>query len=532
MNKTITANISGVVFHIESDAYDKLHLYLSTIRNYFKDSDGKDEIMADIEARIAELFKNSLQGEKEVILMSNVNKVIEVMGEPEQYMSEEDFEQESKTSESTNSNYKSKKLFRDDEEAAIGGVCAGIGHFFGVDKIWLRIAFLVAFFGFGFGIILYIILWAIIPTAKTTAERLEMRGEPININNIGKSIKDEYNNLKDSNLPQYGKKAENVFFRAADFIGKILLFLAKFVLKTIAVVLVLAGVIVLCILAFTFLGLPFHINVDDHNISDIWTQDLPELFFSSDGMFYIGLVGLCLVALIPIGSIIYGGIKLLFNIPKTNKAVNYSAFSLFIIGVILCFVSVTNILIHNNNRQAVTETIPLDSIQSDTLVLKSSIEEYEGSLFDGNEIFVEDGFLFIDDIDVNVKKTNNEEISLKIKKYSTGKNRKVAANFAKEVSIAYDTIGNTLTIDPYLSTRTKNKYRSQKARITVYLPIGKSIFLSRESDEIIYDIDNLSDTYDGDMLGFHWKMTKNGLRCTDCPDAWDEDENGDDDDED
>ena len=200
MNKTVTANISGIVFHIESEAYEKLHKYLNTIRNYFHDSDGKDEIMADIESRIAELFRESLTNGKEVVTMAEVNRVVEIMGEPEQYMDEsssENFNYQESYSEGSTQTFRSKKLYRDPDDKILGGVCSGLGHYFGVDRIWIRALFVIAVIaGFGFGIIIYLILWGIIPKAMSTSEKLEMKGEPINVENIGNSIKDEFTSFK------------------------------------------------------------------------------------------------------------------------------------------------------------------------------------------------------------------------------------------------------------------------------------------------------------------------------------------------
>src|SRR3954471_1643403 len=99
MNRTITMNLSGIIFHIEEDAYDKLNKYLTTIRSYFKDSDGRDEIMNDIESRIAEMLQEKVSKTKQAVLMMDVESVIAVMGKPE------DFAGEAEASQQTNTNY-------------------------------------------------------------------------------------------------------------------------------------------------------------------------------------------------------------------------------------------------------------------------------------------------------------------------------------------------------------------------------------------------------------------------------------------
>ena len=189
MNKTVTANISGIVFNIEVDAYDKLNNYLATIKKYLGNTDSRDEVMADIESRVAELFKERFNNERSVVTLSDVDYVISVMGEPEQYFdgTEEESDWTSDKSNSSSTKQKSKRIFRDEDDKIIGGVCSGIGHYFGIDRIWIRIIFLFAFFVWGVGFIPYIILWIVIPKAKTTAEKLEMKGEAVNVDNIKKN---------------------------------------------------------------------------------------------------------------------------------------------------------------------------------------------------------------------------------------------------------------------------------------------------------------------------------------------------------
>lgn len=196
MNKTVTINISGIIFHIEEDAYDKLSKYLSTIKGYFSKTDGGNEIMSDIEARIAEMLQSKTSAVKQVVLMADVDSVIEAMGKPEEF-AEGHTEKEEQEDESFQSSEPIKKrLFRDPDNKAVGGVCSGIAAYFDVDIVWIRLAmFLLIFFG-GLSLWVYIILWIVIPEAKTTAEKLAMRGEKIDINNISKTVKEEAEQLK------------------------------------------------------------------------------------------------------------------------------------------------------------------------------------------------------------------------------------------------------------------------------------------------------------------------------------------------
>ena len=188
MNKTVNINLSGFFYHIDEDAYLKLQNYLKAIKRSFAGSAGEDEIIADIESRIAELFSEKMKSEKQVISMTIVDQVIQIMGQPEDYMVDEDiFEDEPHTKARREKSGPSKKLFRDTDNKYIGGVASGFGHYFGIDALWIRLVLILSvFLGFGAPIFIYIILWIFVPEAVSTAEKLQMKGEPINISNIEK----------------------------------------------------------------------------------------------------------------------------------------------------------------------------------------------------------------------------------------------------------------------------------------------------------------------------------------------------------
>jgi len=195
MKKTVQVNLSGQVFTIDDDAYDLLSVYLQKISRLYERSAGKDEILSDIESRIAELLLERVSDDRSVVTIKDVQEVTEIMGNPEQ------FEEDTMEEETAGSGYSSreyqgqKRLFRDPDSPMIGGVCSGIGYYFGIDPLWIRLAFAIALIFFGTGVLFYILLWIIIPEAKTTADKLAMRGEPVNIGSIGKSVEDELNNL-------------------------------------------------------------------------------------------------------------------------------------------------------------------------------------------------------------------------------------------------------------------------------------------------------------------------------------------------
>ncbi|MEL0241427.1 MAG: PspC domain-containing protein, partial [Flavobacteriaceae bacterium] len=156
MKKTININLAGFVFYIDEDAYETLQKYLNNIRTYLGNTEGREEIIDDIESRIAELFSEK---QKQVITLIEVNEVIEVMGQPEDYMSEEEPEEKMASQQSN------KRLYRDPDSTVLGGVCSGVGHYLNIDAVWIRLIFLAMVWS-GVSILFYFILWAIIPKAE------------------------------------------------------------------------------------------------------------------------------------------------------------------------------------------------------------------------------------------------------------------------------------------------------------------------------------------------------------------------------
>jgi len=195
MKKTFTINISGSIFHIDDDAFEKLQKYLHMLNKHFGPAIEGQEILQDIEARIAELFLEKTNNKVEVITDFMVDEVIARMGKPEDFMEAGEEESERTQPEATSQEEEPKirrRLYRDGDSRVLGGVCSGMAAYFNIDTVMMRVIFFLLFFLIGpFNLLLYFILWIVVPKAKTTAQRLEMRGKEATISNIEKSIKEE-----------------------------------------------------------------------------------------------------------------------------------------------------------------------------------------------------------------------------------------------------------------------------------------------------------------------------------------------------
>ena len=197
MKKVVNINLGGYPFTIDEDAYAQLDNYLQTISRHFRKSEGHEEIVGDIESRMAELFQESIST-GQIVTNKEVSQAITKMGTPEEFGVDPDdsatMASGARTQTNTKSNYRvGKRLFRDRDDEVISGVAAGLSAYFGFkDPLWLRIALVVlVVLGAGFPIIGYILLWVIVPPAETASDRLAMRGEAINASNIGRVVEEE-----------------------------------------------------------------------------------------------------------------------------------------------------------------------------------------------------------------------------------------------------------------------------------------------------------------------------------------------------
>jgi len=257
MNKTLTINISGIIFHIEEDAYDSLSKYLSAIKGYFKNVDGGPEIMSDIEARIAELLQAKISPSKQVILIGDVTHVQEVMGKPEDFGAGESKAEQDREEQQYEPQEKIKRrLFRNPDDKAIGGVCSGLAAYFDIDTVWVRLAmFLLIFFG-GLSLWVYIILWIVMPLARTTADKFAMRGESANVNSIIRSFKEEAEDVK-KRVNKYGNaiRDQNYGEAVRSNISMVLSTIFNIIGRLIGFILLVIGGILLFAYLATLLGI-------------------------------------------------------------------------------------------------------------------------------------------------------------------------------------------------------------------------------------------------------------------------------------
>jgi|ETNmetMinimDraft_26_1059896.scaffolds.fasta_scaffold05732_4 phage shock protein PspC (stress-responsive transcriptional regulator) len=519
MNKTVNINLAGMVFHINEDAFEILKNYLNTLKNHFKNEEGADEILKDIEGRIAELFTERLNN-KEAVSLTDINEVITIMGEPSQYDDEIEQEKpkEQQHKEEDLRKGKRRKVFRDEEGRMIGGVCSGMANYFDISVFWSRIIFFFLLFIMGPGApFIYIMLWIALPSAKTTTEKLEMKGEKVNINNIEKNIKDELNIIEnkilDANGGDWGTKevfGANSFFRKiVDFCIRVITGIFKFAGSCFGIICIFfGGIFLFFIFSFAFSGAEFLFQ----------NHPMIEYVFN-DSVFNDTLaIGLTLFISIPIISVILFGLRLVNN-TKIHMNYKIGMFVLWIISWLLLMISAKDI---SKELQEEAKNTIIENIitESDTLYLSmNDIDRVFDNAFDAKGFKVtpfEDNLIGIG-MALDVVKSKNDNFNLLKEATARGKDKHLAKEMAEGTSFEFTLEDDNLIFDDFFTISTQ-KWRMQELDLTLELPIGMVVFLDHSLEDLIYDIKNVNNMWDYDMLGHYWKMEEEGLSCISCED--------------
>ncbi len=525
MNKTITINLSGIVFHIDENAYEALRQYLEKLKQHFRNTQGKEEIIADIESRIAEMFSEKISESKNVITRDEVNAVIAAMGNPEELTGEEQSSSDRTAEESTVTTERThRRLYRNPDDKVFGGVCGGISAYFDIDPIWIRLAWVLLVVFAGTGIFIYIILWVIIPKAKTNIEKLEMRGERVNVNTIEKNVREELKDVK-SRMDKLGKeigsdenkqRMRSTAKSVGDFIGEI--FKISF-----SVIGRLVGLFIAVISIMVLIGLTAMLFTTAGVYSFSFPSELPQMLLTQKQLLWIIIGGVLLVG-IPFTILLLNGIKLLFRVNMNLKKIGAVMLIFWLTGLGICIVSSLSVGKEFSKTSSIREKISLSPIHANriSLIMNPSRSEWREKTQEyrrfGHTFYLgEDAeSLMIRDVKLTIERSDNDSAEMVIICNSKGRTLSEAKQMANGISYNYAIHDSTLTLSPCYSINTSGKFRAQNIRLILKLPVGKSIFLSKDTEMILDDIDNVTDTGDEDMAGHEWKMTLHGLECVDC----------------
>jgi phage shock protein PspC (stress-responsive transcriptional regulator) len=521
MKKNFNVNIGGIIFHMDEDAYEKLSAYLENLKHHFAHTEGRDEILLDIENRISEMLQAKLSDEKQVIVNEDIEKIIATLGQPSEWG------EESSSSEPYK-HHRPKKLYRDTDNKVIAGVCSGLASYFNIDVVWLRVLFIVVTLaGFGIGIIAYLLLWLLAPEARTTAEKLEMKGEKVTISNIEKSIKEEFegikggiHNLKDETktIIQQGKRKGSNFFEKLFYLFlQVLTVVFKIIVVFFGLMFMAVGLFLLVGFLISFIDGGHEVYISTFGISAFSLPAILRLVLESREQ-TLAIIGLILVVGIPLILLIYFGARLLFRFKYRSRFIGIPAFSLILAGLVICTIVGVQIFKSFSQKAVDQNVYTLQPLNAPTIIVDTRLPEGDTHLLSHGDDFIignwnlysaGDTTLFFGVPSLEVIPSDNDSLCLVVYSIAKGETHEKAKARAKNIRYKFEQNDSVLTIDPYFYMPVEDKIRGQEVKLVLKIPRGRT--LKFRPDTWIFNEHHFN--YDlPEYAGKQYIMTDQGLR--------------------
>ncbi|MFK8046642.1 MAG: PspC domain-containing protein [Crocinitomicaceae bacterium] len=520
MKKTITVNIGGFSFVINETAYENLQMYLSNVER--KLSGDSAEIMQDIESRIAELLKERLAESREVVDDADIDYIQSVMGQPEDY-AEEGVENDSFNADEHIKSDNAKSLYRDMDEAVLGGVCSGLAKYFNIDPLVMRILFVFFAIFAGSGLLLYIILLILIPAAKTTAEKLKMSGESVNL----ESIKSHFNKVgTDLNEKIKSKKFSQKVNSATSKTVQTVSTVARVFGKIIGIGFIIAGIVSLIFLVLYLTGSGNIIPFTSFIVADSF-YDFLAVIFPSEIFVNMSVVSLLFVIGIPLVSIVLIGVRLVFEVrTKVPTSVKIGSFIVFGIAFSILCTAVLRTgaeFSQNGSSSALIEATEVEKLKIN-VVDDSSYFKSNSAYNCCDYMVIKQDVIALKNVSLYVEE-GSDSINFQIKTIakSQGMTHSNSVSLAKEIQYNLKLEGSELTIPSFSTIARKAKYRGQRIKIIIKVPKGKSVDFTGE-------LQTINCFVDGDRRYRHisfeesnyndavWRSVDGEMQCVDC---WD-----------
>ncbi|WP_134088962.1 PspC domain-containing protein [Olivibacter sp. XZL3] len=529
MNKTIIININGIVFHIEEDAYDALRSYMIDVKKHFAYTEDSKEIVGDIENRIAEMFNERIvPGKKEVITMQDVEEVCAQMGKVSDFESESTGEAYD-YSQSTyyGSSYSgARKLYRDPDDKVFGGVCSGLGHYLDIETLWVRLAMVLLFVFAGTGFLLYIILWIVVPIAKTRADRMAMRGEAPNLQNFKRNFEEEMEGLR-GNFTMAGERIKPGLNKAADSLEGA----ANFIAKAFVVLLKVIGALVIFGLSAGIIGLLICLVLA---IPD-WTGDGFGGFYDPDFPIYLVpeaykntiIVAAFFSLAIPLLALIILAIRIVFN---RRIAGSYVGFGLLILWLVsagtLSYYTIQTTQDFREDASIVQERMlaPFPAYYldvNDVNVIKKV--DTNGNSLDSLGTIIKSNrkrgnLRNMNAVDISIIKGEGKGPAKLVQEFhASGKNFDLAAKRAERIIYNVQQQAQHVVFDNNSTLPKGELMRDQRVSIKMLLPVGAKLFVSNDADRHIRNLpvwqcrEHFSEENRASYT--EWIMTEEGLKC-------------------
>lgn len=459
MKETVKAGIGGYAFTCDVDAYALLDRYLNNLKSHFRNKSDGVEIINDIEGRMSELLSLKADSPAYIISLEDARDIIEIMGKPSDIVDGEDMENKSgnpirKKELST----ARKKLYRDPDNAILGGVFSGLGYYFRFDPVILRIIYLlITFFWFGafeqygmLSILTYFILWVVVPKANTFEQKLSMTGKDPSVQNIA-SGNVVGGGMRGSGVGQVLKTIIKIF------IGIILFFIAlTFILATLTIFIIPS-----------FLDHP----------SNMYILETLGLYSTTS------MIMIVAVWFIPAFMFVYLIIRLIKRFMLRDLAVLGIAFLTFLgAGSYLAIKGVIYAKDYKHEASYTEKFVP--DMNSDTLRIELNKQYLDSELlYNSSELYMidnKDGLKSLFMIpQIKIKRDSTyKQVVVEIKKQAFGKNHEIAEDKAISARFEIEDTNSTLTINPHLYDK-YNVWDREFFSITIYCPENKTIIVDR-----------------------------------------------------
>lgn len=510
MKKTTTINLAGMVFHIEEDGYFLLKEYFDDLRRVFSKQEGMDEMILDIESRFAELFQERLHEHKEVVTQADVSEVTSIMGSPSQYDDVEDNGGESSESEDHHESHSSRRLYRDTEEGIIGGVAAGTAHYFNMDPVIVRVLWIVFVLLGGSGGLVYLIAWIVIPEAKTTSQKLQMKGQFPNLDNMKAYMGQATDEVK-KGFNRAKRKADVAVRNSRSASSSF----AKAFLK-------IAGIFILFIGVTSLIGIcvAFFLNYSQITINnaliDTSVNSITSLFFINQT---ISFWFLFVVALIPVLFIVLLGFKLILNQRLKIKVLSFTLLGIWIVAIIgLANVSIKSGLEFKEKYVLEEQVVfPADYDLLSLYFFEDNIEITDAMKYEfDNYVSIDDQVVWLGYAHVELIQTQDSVFYYTIEKSSKGGTLKSAKENTEKINFFIERTDSIIDIETRFNFPKSSKFRDQKVRLKVYVPVGKEVVLNGNLKYYPIKIKGGNMTSKGKLnQTSRWRATERGIEWVD-----------------
>lgn len=530
MRKTLNINLGGLAFIIDENAYELLHNYLETLKQKFGNTAECTEIMNDIEARLAELLNQKLANRREVIGAEDVQLVMDALGKPEDIAGEETNQEPAAGASKTTAGPSAttpaadftpvrKRLFRDPDDAKVGGVISGLCHYFGIsDPTWMRIGAIVLIFATsGTIVLLYLLLLIVVPKASTATEKLQMKGEPVNISTIEKEIRDAAS--KATETVHRMVHDQNIFER----FWEVILSLLKVFAKMFAALLIFVSMLVLVAVAGTFFAV--------YLLGTSSFSQAAHLLVSSPSTLTIFSFGFLLFFGVPFIGLIYAGLRVLLGGRSQGYWVRTTLFVLWFTGLVLLMTA--GFQIGNNFRDETTvkhQTVLVQPARghlfvqlSDSTGKKAEQDESDDNQYYFNTI---NNQLRLNGVDFNdidliplgkpslqLMPSDNDSFYVEEVISARGSNKSNAEVNAGMVIYPYRETDTVLHLRPHYYISKGAKYRLQNMKLRIAIPEGKKISFADNIDMWAATVKGDGQYDDTQFANTTWTVENGKVKC-------------------